>query len=91
MNKITNNSRNNPAKKKSSGRRNHSTRRNKIEWYQRARSNQEIGKKKDDQSWEEDRIVYVDERIYMLNNWKIKERILQENHEPEDIGHLEQH
>ena len=46
MNKITNNSRNNPAKKKSSGRRNHSTRRNKIEWYQRARSNQEIGKKR---------------------------------------------
>ena len=33
MDKTTNNGRNNPTKKKSSGRRNHSTRRNKMEQY----------------------------------------------------------
>jgi len=32
--------------------------------------------KEDGQSWEEDGIVYVDGRIYMLNNQKIRERIL---------------
>ena len=41
--------------------------------------------KEDGQSFEEDRIVYVDGRIYVLNNQKIRERILQENHEPVDI------
>ena len=29
-------------------------------------------------------------RIYMPNNQKIKEKILQENHDPVDIGYLEQ-
>ena len=47
--------------------------------------------KEDSQSWEEGGIVYVDKRIYMLNNQKLKERILQENHELVDIGHSEQH
>ena len=46
--------------------------------------------KEDSQSFEEDGIVYVDRRIYIPNNQKIKERILQENHEPVDIGHPEQ-
>ena len=32
----------------------------------------------------------VDEKIYMPNNQKIKEKILQENHNPVDIRHLEQ-
>ena len=32
----------------------------------------------------------MDERIYILNNQKIKEKILQENHEPADIEHLGQ-
>jgi len=41
--------------------------------------------KKDGQSWEENRIVYVDERIYMPNNRKIRENILQENHEPVNV------
>ena len=44
-------------------------------------------KKEDEQSWDEDRIVYVDGRIYIPNNQKIKEKILQENHDPVDIGH----
>ena len=30
-------------------------------------------KKEDGQSWEEDRIVYMDGIIYILNNQKIKE------------------
>jgi len=43
--------------------------------------------KEDGQSYEENRIVYVDGRIYIPNNQKIRERILQENHEPVDIEH----
>jgi len=46
--------------------------------------------KKDEQAWEENGLVYVDGKIYVPNNQKIKERILQENHEPVDIGHLGQ-
>ena len=43
--------------------------------------------KKDEQSWEEDGIVYVNRRIYISNNQKIKEKILQENHDLADIRH----
>ena len=43
--------------------------------------------KEDGQSYEENGIVYVDERIYIPNNQKIRERILQENHKPVDIGY----
>jgi len=43
--------------------------------------------KEDSQSFEKDGIVYVDRRVYVPNNQKIKERILQENHEPVDIGY----
>jgi len=45
-------------------------------------------KKEDGQSWKEDIIVYMDRWIYISNNQKIKEKILQENHDPVDIGHL---
>ena len=41
--------------------------------------------KEDSQSYEENGIVYVDGRIYIPNNQKIRERILQENHKPVDI------
>jgi len=44
--------------------------------------------KKDRQSWEENGIVYVDGRIYVLNNRKIRKDILQENHEPVDVRYL---
>jgi len=47
-------------------------------------------KKEDSQSYEENRIVYVDGRIYIPNNQKIRERILQENYELVDIGHPRQ-
>ena len=46
--------------------------------------------KEDRQSWEKNGIVYIDERIYILNNQKIKEKIFQENYDPVNIGHLEQ-
>ena len=38
-------------------------------------------------SWEQDEIVYMEERIYILNNKKLKEKILQENHDSVDVGH----
>jgi len=47
--------------------------------------------KKDGQSWEKDGIVYIDEKIYMPNNQKIKEKILQENHKQIDIEYSGQH
>ena len=36
---------------------------------------------------EDNDIVYVDGRIYIPNNKKIQEQILQENHDPVNIGH----
>ena len=43
--------------------------------------------KEDSQSYEENRIVYMNGRIYILNNQKIRKRILQENHELVDVGY----
>ena len=48
-------------------------------------------RKKDGLTWEEDRIVYMDGRIYMPNNRKTRETILKENHNEANIGHLGQH
>ena len=39
--------------------------------------------------WEQDRIMYIEGRIYILNNKKLKEKILQENHNSADVGHPE--
>jgi len=47
--------------------------------------------KKDGLTWEEDRIVYMDGRIYVPNNRKTREMILRENHDKADIGHSGQH
>ena len=44
--------------------------------------------KNNGQVWKEDGIVYMERRIYVPNNWKIWEQILQENHNPANIGHL---
>jgi len=44
-------------------------------------------KKKDRLTWEEDRIVYIEERTYIPNNKKTREKILIENHDSVDIGH----
>jgi len=46
--------------------------------------------KNDRLSWEQDVIVYMEERIYIPNNKKLKEKILQENHNLVDIGHSRQ-
>ena len=43
--------------------------------------------KQDGQAWEDNGIVYVNGRIYILNNKKIREQILQENHDLVDIGY----
>ena len=41
-------------------------------------------------TWEEERVVYIEERIYVLNNKEIREEILKEHHDPADIGHPRQ-
>ena len=47
--------------------------------------------KQDELTWEEDRVVYIEGRIYVPNNKKIKEEILKKNHDLADVGHLGQH
>ena len=42
-------------------------------------------------TWEEDGVVYMEGRIYVPNNKKIKEEILKENHDLVDVEHLRQH
>ena len=46
--------------------------------------------KQDRLTWEENGVVYMEGRIYVLNN-KIKEEILKENHNSVDVGHPGQH
>ena len=41
-------------------------------------------------TWKEERVVYMEGRIYMLNNKEIREEILKEHHDPADIGHPKQ-
>ena len=48
-------------------------------------------KKKDSLTWEEDRVVYIEGRIYVLNNKKIQEEILKKNNDLMDIKHPGQH
>jgi len=47
--------------------------------------------KQDRLTWEEDGVVYMEGRIYVPNNKKIKEEILQENHDLADVEHPGQH
>jgi len=47
-------------------------------------------KKKDGLTWKEDRIVYIEGRTYIPNNKKTREKILIENHDSVDVGHLGQ-
>jgi len=47
--------------------------------------------KKDSLTWEEDRIIYMDGRIYVPNNRKTREMILRENHDKANIEHPGQH
>jgi len=48
-------------------------------------------KKEDSLTWEEDGVVYMEGRIYVPNNKRIKEEILKENHDLADVGHTGQH
>jgi len=47
--------------------------------------------KKDGLAWEEDRMAYMEGRIYVPNNKKLREEILKEHHDLVNIGHPEQH
>ena len=47
--------------------------------------------KEDSLTWEEDGVVYMEERIYVPNNKKIKKKNLKENHDLADVGHPRQH
>jgi len=51
----------------------------------------QVLRKEDGLTWEEDRVVYMEGRIYILNSKKIREDILKENHDSVDIGHPGQH
>ena len=43
--------------------------------------------KEDELTWEEEGVVYMEGRIYILNNKKIREEILKENHDLVNVGH----
>ncbi len=43
--------------------------------------------KQDGLTWEKDGVVYIEGRIYVLNNKKIRKEILKENHDSADMGH----
>ena len=47
--------------------------------------------KKDRLVWKEDGMAYIERRIYVPNNKKLREEILKEHHDPVDIGHLRQY
>jgi len=44
-------------------------------------------KKEDGLSWEQDGIAYMEGRIYVPNNKRLKEKILWENHNVVDVEH----
>ena len=46
--------------------------------------------KDDSQAWKDNRVIYIKGKIYIPNNQKIQEQILQDNHEPVDIRQLGQ-
>ena len=47
----------------------------------------QVLRKEDGFTYEEDRIVYMEGRIYVPNNKKIREEILKENHNLVNMGH----
>ena len=54
---------------------------------------QEVGqelKKENSLAWKQDGIIYMEGRIYIPNNRKLKEWILQKNHDLVDISHPRQ-
>jgi len=51
----------------------------------------QVLKKEDSLTWKEDRVVYMEGRVYIPNNRKTKEEILKENHDLADVGYSGQH
>jgi len=47
----------------------------------------QVLKKEDGLTWEEDGVVYMEGRIYVPNNKKIRKEILKENNNLVDVGH----
>jgi len=47
--------------------------------------------KEDGLAWEKDGMAYMEGRIYMPNNKKLREEVLKEHYDLVDIGHPEQH
>jgi len=47
----------------------------------------QVLEKQDRLTWEENGVVYMEGRIYIPNNKKIREEILKENHNSVDVGH----
>ena len=45
-------------------------------------------KKENGSIWEEDRVIYMEGKVYVPNNKKIREEIQKENHNSVDMGHL---
>ena len=50
---------------------------------------QQALKKEDGITWEQDGNIYIEGRIYIPNNKKLRERILQENHDFVNVSHSE--
>ena len=50
----------------------------------------QVLEKEDGLAWEKDGIVYINGRIYMLNNKKVQEMILKENYNEVNIEYLGQ-
>ena len=47
----------------------------------------QVLEKDDGLSWEQDRIMYMEERIYIPNNKKLKKKILKENYDSVNVEH----
>jgi len=43
------------------------------------------------QSWEENKIIYIDGKIYVPRNRQLRDEILSDNHNPLDVRHPGQH
>ena len=47
--------------------------------------------KEDELAWKENKVVYMEGRIYVPNNKNLREEILKEHHDLADIGYPGQH
>ena len=47
--------------------------------------------KEDGLAWKENKVAYMEERIYVPNNKSLREEILKEHYDPADIGYSDQY